>query len=228
MATNQFKPFATRPDANVTPQNEWENLPALLSGFAGGKASSAQVNKALRQTSFIAAALAQFVSDKSGQDVLDDGDIAAFLAKLTSGFGNQYLSRQNPFADIKADGAGAVSTALANLGLGNAKFVTNQGSNVNGDWTIWSDGTIELNGYRSTIVDGLATVIFPITLPKLAVNISIAEHLNTDLGSSVEQLHVSMVIDDTITTSGFKARCQTINGGPSGYGFSWRVYCSSN
>ncbi|NIF56757.1 phage tail protein [Enterobacter sp. Ap-916] len=118
MATNQFKPFATRPDANVTPQNEWENLPALLSGFASGKASSAQVNKALRQTSFIAAALAQFVSDKSGQDVLDDGDIAAFLAKLTSGFGNQYLSRQNPFADIKADGAGAVSTALANLGLG--------------------------------------------------------------------------------------------------------------
>ncbi|NIF61109.1 hypothetical protein F3J26_22700, partial [Enterobacter sp. Ap-867] len=43
-----------------------------------------------------------------------------FLAKLTSGFGNQYLSRQNPFADIKADGAGAVSTALANLGLGEA------------------------------------------------------------------------------------------------------------
>ncbi|AIR06346.1 tail fiber protein [Cedecea neteri] len=118
MATNQFKPFATRPDANVTPQNEWENLPALLSGFAGGKASSAQVNKALRQTSFIAAALAQFVSDKSGQDVLDDGDIAAFLAKLTTGFGKQYLSRQNPFADIKADGAGAVSSALANLGLG--------------------------------------------------------------------------------------------------------------
>ncbi|AIR67653.1 tail fiber protein [Cedecea neteri] len=118
MATNQFKPFATRPDANVTPQNEWENLPALLSGFTGGKASSAQVNKALRQTSFIAAALAQFVSDKSGQDVLDDGDIAAFLAKLTSGFGKQYLSRQNPFADIKADGATAVSSALANLGLG--------------------------------------------------------------------------------------------------------------
>lgn len=117
MATNQFKPFATRPDANVTPQNEWENLPALLSGFAGGKASSAQVNKALRQTSFIAAALAQFVSDKSGQDVLDDGDIAAFLTKLTTGFGKQYLSRQNPFADIKADGAGAVSSALANLGF---------------------------------------------------------------------------------------------------------------
>lgn len=120
MATNQFKPFATRPDANVTPQNEWENLPALLSGFAGGKASSAQVNKALRQTSFIAAALAQFVSDKSGQDVLDDGDIAAFLAKLTAGFGKQYLSRQNPFADIKADGTAAVSSALANLGLGEA------------------------------------------------------------------------------------------------------------
>ncbi|SMG51796.1 hypothetical protein [Cedecea sp. NFIX57] len=228
MATNQFKPFATRPDANVTPQNEWENLPALLSGFAGGKASSAQVNKALRQTSFIAAALAQFVSDKSGQDVLDDGDIATFLAKLTTGFSNQYLSRQNPFADIKADGAGAVSSALANLGLGNAKFVTSRGTNANGNWTIWSDGSIELSGYNSTIVEGLATVTFPITLPKVAVNISIAEHLSVDLGSSVQQLHVSMVVDNTITTSGFKARCQLANGSPSGYGFSWHVYCPSN
>ncbi|WP_395490372.1 hypothetical protein ACG1VR_05105 [Cedecea davisae] len=228
MATNDFKPFATGAGANVMPQQEWQDLPALLTGFAGGKASSAQVNKVLRQTSFIAAALAQFVSDKSGQDVLDDGDIAAFLAKLTGGFGKQYLSRQNPFADIKADGAAAVSSALANLGLGEAKYVTNRGSNVNGDWTIWSDGTIELNGYRSTIVDGLATVIFPINLPKVAVNISIAEHLSVDLGSSVQQLHVSMVLDDTITTSGFKARCQFINGFPSAYGFSWRVHCSSN
>lgn len=84
MATNQFKPFATGPAANVTPQEDWEALPALLSGFTSGKASSAQVNKALRQTSFIASALAEFVSEKSGEDVLDDGDVAGFIAKLTT------------------------------------------------------------------------------------------------------------------------------------------------
>ncbi len=118
MATNQIKPFATGPGANIVSQNEWETLPALLSGFTAGKASSAQINKVLRQTSFIAAALAEFVSEKSGQDVLDDGDVAGFVAKLSSGIAANYLSREKPFADIKADGAAAVSTALANLGLG--------------------------------------------------------------------------------------------------------------
>lgn len=115
MPKNDFKPFASSANANVTPQSEWEALPALLAGFSAGKASSAQVNKALRQASFIAAALAQFVSDKSGQDVMDDGDIASFITKLTTGFGKQYLNRNNPFADIKLDNA--VSSALANLNI---------------------------------------------------------------------------------------------------------------
>lgn len=118
MTTNQFKPFATGPGANIVSQNDWETLPALLNGFTAGKASSAQINKALRQTSFIAAALAEFVSEKSGHDVLDDGDVAGFVAKLSSGIAADYLSRENPFADIKADGNAAVSTALTNLGLG--------------------------------------------------------------------------------------------------------------
>lgn len=115
MATNEFKPFATGTGANVTPQNEWETLPALLTGFSSGKASSAQVNKAIRQASFIASSLAQFVSDNANLNVLDDGDIAGFNSKLKSAFAKQYLSRSNPFADIKADGN--TSAAKINLGL---------------------------------------------------------------------------------------------------------------
>lgn len=118
MPINDFKPFAAGPGANVTPQADWENLPALLSGFMSGKASSAQMNKAFRQASFIAAALAQFVSEKTDQDVLDDGDLPGFVEKLTAGFAAQYLSRSNPFGDIASDGAEAIATALANLGLG--------------------------------------------------------------------------------------------------------------
>lgn len=118
MATNDFKAFATGTNANVMSQEEWEALPAVIDGFTSGKASSAQVNKALRQASFVAAALAQFVAEKTDSDVKDDGDIAAFVAKLTSGFAAQYLSRENPFGDIAADGEKAISTALANLGLG--------------------------------------------------------------------------------------------------------------
>lgn len=84
MANNEIKPFATGANANVTPQGEWENLPALLTGFSSGKASSAQVNKAIRQASFMAATLAQFIADQSGEDVLDDGDQAGLVAKMLS------------------------------------------------------------------------------------------------------------------------------------------------
>ncbi|ELI6002503.1 tail fiber protein [Escherichia coli] len=116
MAKNDFKAFATDRNANVMSQEEWEALPALLSGFTAGKASSAQVNKVIRQASFIAAALAQFVSDKTQRDVLDNGDLPGFVELLGSGFAVEYLSRKNPFGDIKSDGT--VNTALENLGLG--------------------------------------------------------------------------------------------------------------
>ncbi|EEU9491917.1 hypothetical protein FWY17_21810 [Escherichia coli] len=118
MAKNDFKAFATGKNANVMSQEEWEALPALLSGFTAGKASSAQVNKVIRQASFIAAALAQFVSDKTQRDVLDNGDLPGFVELLGSGFAVEYLSRKNPFGDIKSDGT--VKAALENLGLGEA------------------------------------------------------------------------------------------------------------
>lgn len=90
MAINNFKPFALDPNANVTSQADWEALPALLSGFTAGKASSAQVNKAIRQASFIAAALAQYTANKSRLDVLDDGDLNGFISKMGTAFGKDF------------------------------------------------------------------------------------------------------------------------------------------
>ncbi|AVG00173.1 TPA: hypothetical protein ACGGQ7_003765 [Escherichia coli] len=133
MAKNDFKAFATGKNANVMSQEEWEALPALLSGFTAGKASSAQVNKVIRQASFIAAALAQFVSDKTQRDVLDNGDLPGFVELLGSGFAVEYLSRKNPFGDIKSDGT--VKTALENLGLGELSLAGT------------ASGVIGLNGY---------------------------------------------------------------------------------
>ncbi|MFJ5452932.1 phage tail protein [Pectobacterium jejuense] len=82
MANNQFKPFATAAGANVTPQSDWENLPALFSGFTSGKASSAQINKSVRQASVIASVVAQFIADTNDADVLDDGNTAALQQLL--------------------------------------------------------------------------------------------------------------------------------------------------
>lgn len=110
MATNNFKAFALDPNANVTSQADWESLPALLSGFTAGKASSAQVNKAIRQASFIAAALAQYTANKSGLDVLDDGDLNGFISKMGTAFGKDFQALD------------ATLTALAGLATGANKL----------------------------------------------------------------------------------------------------------
>ncbi|EER6049198.1 hypothetical protein A9326_001018 [Escherichia coli] len=224
MAKNDFKAFATGKNANVMSQEEWEALPALLSGFTAGKASSAQVNKVIRQASFIAAALAQFVSDKTQRDVLDNGDLPGFVELLGSGFAVEYLSRKNPFGDIKSDGT--VKTALENLGLGEARYVIQRGANANGAWIRWSDGAIEVFGTGGSNDNGLAKVVYPIALPKLSRFISIAERIGTDYGGPSNNVHVSMIVDDQVTNTGFYVRCQMYDGTPSINAFSWRVYCA--
>ncbi|EBX2466607.1 phage tail protein [Salmonella enterica subsp. enterica serovar Virchow] len=128
MAKNDFKPFATGKGANVTSQPDWEALPALLSGFTAGKASSAQVNKALRQASFIAAALAQYTASKSGQDVLDDGDLSGFIAKMSAAFGKDFQTLD------------ATLTALAVLDTGADKLPYFTGNDTAGQTDLTSVG----------------------------------------------------------------------------------------
>ncbi|ECO2325205.1 phage tail protein [Salmonella enterica] len=128
MAKNDFKPFATGKGANVTSQPDWEALPALLSGFTAGKASSAQVNKALRQASFIAAALAQYTASKSGQDGLDDGDLSGFIAKMSAAFGKDFQTLD------------ATLTALAGLATGADKLPYFTGNDTAGQTDLTSVG----------------------------------------------------------------------------------------
>lgn len=149
MAKNDFKAFATDRNANVMSQEEWEALPALISGFTAGKASSAQVNKVIRQASFIAAALAQFVSDKTQRDVLDNGDLPGFVELLGSGFAVEYLSRKNPFGDIKSDGT--VKTALENLGLGEAAKMSAAALVINGN-TLTAKIPVVINGVNMEFI----------------------------------------------------------------------------
>lgn len=80
---NDFKAFALDPNANVLSQANWEALPALLSGFTAGKASSAQVNKAIRQATTIAALVGQFIAN-SGADALDNADVNGLVTKFTN------------------------------------------------------------------------------------------------------------------------------------------------
>ncbi|MEI2267165.1 gp53-like domain-containing protein [Erwinia sp. CGal63] len=121
MAKNDFKPFATGEEANVLSQEEFEKLDAVEKGFESGIARSEQLNKVWRQASTIASVVASFMADKSGNDVLDNGDTAALQATLlkallnnsTSQLDNRYLQSGKNLADL-----GSAAQARTNLGLG--------------------------------------------------------------------------------------------------------------
>ena len=82
MPTNDFLPFGSAVGANVSTQAEYVALAARSNGFSAGTAVSKQLNKAWRQSSVMAATLAQFIADQSGNDVLDDGNLALIPTNL--------------------------------------------------------------------------------------------------------------------------------------------------
>ena len=100
-------------------------------------------------------------------DINDMTQVLKAIQKLT-------LSRANPFADIKSDGAAAISTALTNLGLGEAaKRNVGTGANQIPDMSAYSsgsgwqklpDGSIEQWG-RINFPTNVAAVSTNVTFP---------------------------------------------------------------
>lgn len=85
--TNEFKAFATGGGANVLTPSAYAALTALLAnGFSAGVAPSQQLNTVWRQSSFVAAAVAQLIAD-AGPNALDDGNLSVFVANLKAAIG---------------------------------------------------------------------------------------------------------------------------------------------
>jgi hypothetical protein len=82
MPSNQFLPFATGGSANVTDQTTYAGASTTANGFSSGLAKSADVNKVLRQASFVAAAVAQMIADNQSNNVNDDGNVSNFETNL--------------------------------------------------------------------------------------------------------------------------------------------------
>jgi len=82
MPTNDFLPFGSAVGANVMSQADYLALAARLNGFSSGTANSAQLNKAWRQSSIVAAVIGQLIANRSGQNAVDDGTTATLLANL--------------------------------------------------------------------------------------------------------------------------------------------------
>jgi hypothetical protein len=82
MATNDFLPFAVGSGANVLSQSDYAALSATATGYGSGVAQSAALNKTWRQSSIMAAVLAQFIANQTGTNSVDDGTTSTLLGNL--------------------------------------------------------------------------------------------------------------------------------------------------
>lgn len=153
MPKNEFKAFAISENSNVLKQSEYEFLPALESGFQSGIARSEELNKVWRQASTIASVIASFMANKSGEDVLDDGDLnklqstllEALLNNSTSQLDKRYLNTEFNLKDLTDTGI-----ARDNLGLGKLSVkdqVTSQ--EIFNDQAVYIGESADLNNYTT-------------------------------------------------------------------------------
>lgn len=112
-----FKAFALDPGANVVSQVDFEAWSKLESGWqVSDPAYSDFFNKLLRQSAFVSAGIATLVSDRLTANVLDDGDLPAFIDQLDAAFASSGLPSiaNNTFlANTSGSAATPVATGLS-------------------------------------------------------------------------------------------------------------------
>jgi hypothetical protein len=92
MATTEILQFASSGGANVVTQAQYAALTSILAnGYSAGTALSAQLNKTWRQSSFMAAGLANWMVAR-GISVPDDGNLVNLVAEIQAAL-NAYIDK---------------------------------------------------------------------------------------------------------------------------------------
>lgn len=136
MATNQLLPFASGENPNVLPFADWNSLPARLTGFQSGIASSQQFNYILAQGGAAGYVIGQLVADNTNQDATLDPEslytnwkkaVAAFIpANVADGSISGAKLTNNTVAFAKIASAAIATSAEAKAGTVNNKLMTPQ------------------------------------------------------------------------------------------------------
>lgn len=134
MATNQLLPFASGESPNVLPFADWNSLPARLTGFQSGIASSQQFNYILAQGGSAGYVIGQLVADNTNQDATLDPEslytnwknaIAAFIPKnVADGSISGAKLTDNTVAFSKIASGAIATTQEAQEGTSNTKLMT--------------------------------------------------------------------------------------------------------
>ena len=157
-------------------------------------------------------------------DINDMTQVLKAIQKLT-------LSRINPFADIKSDGAAAISTALANLGLGELSIAGVSGGSltasgyitipmiINGarralyiQWGGFS-GTTSSSGSNGIYENSNITVTWPVAFPNAVFQVITGG--SSDVGG-VGQQEMAWSLFSSKTSGSFGFQCRTPNASMTG------------
>ncbi|RXN73036.1 SGNH/GDSL hydrolase family protein [Providencia rettgeri] len=113
MSKNEFLPFGTAEGANVLSPEEYQYLQSRLHGFMGGVARSVELNTVWRQSSVIAAAIAQLIVENDDQDLLDDGDFLKIKDRLSRAIEKLSLNVQPELVQEAGDSIVAIMSQKA-------------------------------------------------------------------------------------------------------------------
>ncbi|RAX14143.1 tail fiber protein [Photorhabdus bodei] len=110
MAKNDFKAFAIGENANTLSQEEYESSDFIEEGFKSGIARSERLNKVWRQSSVIAAVIGKYIAEKTGEDVMDDGDLEKLVAQLDLALKHK-ITTEIPAASLTQKGISQLNSA---------------------------------------------------------------------------------------------------------------------
>jgi len=203
--SNDFLTFAGSGAANVITQAAYEALTAQQNGFLSGIANSDEFNKVWRQSSIIAASVAQAIADITGQNVVDDGTtatiIANFKAMLAGGVvttltaTGSITEAEAGMVLIDASSASVVGTLPAASALPAMKMWI-----YRIDTTVGNSATIQRAG--SDTIDGATSLEVDSSGPILLVSDGVSEWYNMTprLGHQIQPIDVVMASNAVTVT----------------------------
>ena len=86
MAATQFLPFSVGSLEETVDQPTYVAADWRINGWRSGILPHRQINKVLRQSSMVSAAITQMIADQTLSDVNDDGNLTALVTKVKSAF----------------------------------------------------------------------------------------------------------------------------------------------
>ncbi|MCT8353166.1 phage tail protein [Photorhabdus kayaii] len=110
---NDFKAFSISNNANVVSQEGYEESRSLKTGFPPENITTHLLNKVLRQSSTITSVVADFIATYSGNDILDDGDVAKLIVQLNRAL-EQKIAIKVPDASLTQKGVTQLTDKIGN------------------------------------------------------------------------------------------------------------------